>query len=101
MRLSAAIVPHTAQAQHPALPVDARHPVRHDEHLAARPPLARIDNELDDAPGVHVDDEIVHRAGITIAGLDAVADDLTCAAQVRLGGLLFLDSGRLFGVDGR
>jgi hypothetical protein len=34
-------------------------------------------------------------------GLDAVADDLTCAAQVRLGGLLFLDSGRLFGVDGR
>src|SRR3546814_3379308 len=63
-------------------PVDAAGPGRRHQHLAARQPVARVDDEKAQAPVGVVDQEVVDVADLAVARGDVIALDFDGAAQV-------------------
>ena len=64
----------------PILPTDGIYPVWRYQHFLAQPPIAGIDHQIADAPGLVIDDEVVHVADRVVAPLNVVASDLLGAA---------------------
>src|SRR5664279_4264689 len=67
-------------------------PLRRDEHLMAEPPVARVDDQVSNGPGLVVDQHALDVAEIAIAGMYVVFHDRPATAKV---GVFTLASGGL------
>src|SRR5579859_7543324 len=62
-------------------PVDGADPLRRDQDLAPRQPVARVDDHVAHAPALLLDQEILDMADIAVAGADGVAGGITDAEE--------------------
>lgn len=61
-------------------PAHALDPLRRNEHLVSEPPIARIDNEIADNPGLVVEVEILYVTDCTVCRTIGMALEIIYAA---------------------
>src|SRR6266508_731337 len=78
------------------LPAHALDPFRRDQHLAARQPVPRVDDEVADGPRLVVDEKVFHVAEVAVGRLDVVAHHVARAAEIGVHALTLAGEHLLF-----
>ena len=71
----------------PLTPIERIDELAWQEHVLAGQPVSRVDDDIADRQLFVVEDEVFDVADLTVARLDAMTEDVSDTAQVRVGGL--------------
>ena len=67
-------------------PVDVNNRIGREQHLLARQPVARRDDQIADVPIFVVGQQILDMPDVAVGRVDAIADDVGDAAEMRIAG---------------
>src|SRR5664280_174322 len=77
------------------VPTDATCPVGRNQHPLAEPPVAGVDHQKADFPGLIVDEKIVDVTDRSVGSLDLISAEIPFAPQMHVTGQLGMPSGGL------